>query len=458
MKFFSQFPKTNLKVYKDRTETELTDIFRHVDVNETLIDDISSYIFYEIQDGERPDVVSYKLYGKPDFHWSFFIANEHLKDGLKAWPRSYREQETYINEKYDKYSVIEFIPFGVENSKYSNNGIFASDVLGFGTENHFGSLVFKGDTPKYRLIDKDTGRSAPIQSYDAERLQIWVTDLPDTNFISNGYKEYRLDYDYKDLEERDCWLQLEIIPWLQEYKRGLYTLLINDERINDDDILPYVRGSVDPIEAEYFSGGSFAPEGSNTYTFPIALSGIITTDDVDNTWGVPVNNSPMDSPQEYIVIEGVNGSVDEIYYDSIDNPFPYTLPLTLQGDFTIPPSFEGASVDEYPNISLYDVLYDHYLPEITFKTERSWLKSYNAPFSYYNNKDVETEILSFFRVNVSDDPNVLPEAVSEFNDYTNFEQYYEREESINLERRNIRTIRSSDIEEFAEYYTELIND
>lgn len=109
MRFFSQFPLIDYKINGSNINTSIIDIYRHVDVNETLIDDITSYRYYDIKDGERPDVVSHKLYGNPEYHWTFFVANEKL-NSLDDWPRSYNEQISYIDKKYDEYSVLEFIP------------------------------------------------------------------------------------------------------------------------------------------------------------------------------------------------------------------------------------------------------------------------------------------------------------------------------------------------------------
>jgi len=109
MSIFSQFPLIDYKVNGSNINTSLIDIYRHVDVNETLIDDITSYRYYDIKDGERPDGVSHKLYGNSEYHWTFFVANEKL-NSLDDWPRSYNEQISYIDKKYDEYSVLEFIP------------------------------------------------------------------------------------------------------------------------------------------------------------------------------------------------------------------------------------------------------------------------------------------------------------------------------------------------------------
>ena len=50
MSFFKQFPKTNYS-FQSNQPTSIVDLFRHVDVNNRLASDISSYTYYEIEEG-----------------------------------------------------------------------------------------------------------------------------------------------------------------------------------------------------------------------------------------------------------------------------------------------------------------------------------------------------------------------------------------------------------------------
>ena len=61
MSFFSQFPKVKYDISANGIKTDLTDMFRHVDVKEGFIDDIGTYTWFEIMEGERPDIVSNRL-------------------------------------------------------------------------------------------------------------------------------------------------------------------------------------------------------------------------------------------------------------------------------------------------------------------------------------------------------------------------------------------------------------
>ena len=132
MSFFSQFPKIKYDINADGVKTDLTDMFRHVDVKEHLIDDITTYTWYEILEGERPDVVSNRLYGTPDYYWTFFVLNDDLKNGLNDWPKSYRQFESMLEQDYGDYSTLVFIPrqYPVAR-KYENS---------FEMVNYFGGL------------------------------------------------------------------------------------------------------------------------------------------------------------------------------------------------------------------------------------------------------------------------------------------------------------------------------
>lgn len=98
--YFSNFPTIKYDLFFDKQKTDVVDIFRVVKVKKKFRDDITFYTFYEIQDGERPDVVSTKLYGTPDYYWTFFMINDHLVNLSYDWPLSTPELHEKIDAKY----------------------------------------------------------------------------------------------------------------------------------------------------------------------------------------------------------------------------------------------------------------------------------------------------------------------------------------------------------------------
>jgi len=78
----------------------IVDIFRSVRPYGTFIDNPSMYSLYQIENGDRPDIVSNKLYDTPDYYWTFFIINEFLHDGLASWPMSEEDVREYLDLNY----------------------------------------------------------------------------------------------------------------------------------------------------------------------------------------------------------------------------------------------------------------------------------------------------------------------------------------------------------------------
>ena len=114
--FFSQFPSIAYDFNRTGTIERMVDIFRSIRP-ETLqeLDQITTYKEYEINDGMRPDVLSSKLYGTPDYYWTFFIINDFLHDGLQVWPLSENMLRKYIEKNYSGVS-LGFKPDVVEDS------------------------------------------------------------------------------------------------------------------------------------------------------------------------------------------------------------------------------------------------------------------------------------------------------------------------------------------------------
>ena len=106
MSFFRQFPQTQYDLKNDSNLITITNIFRNVDVNENILDGFLNYRLERIEDGERPDQMSFRLYNSSDFYWTFFICNDFLKEGYNAWPKGYLQLDEFIQDEYSSYSVL----------------------------------------------------------------------------------------------------------------------------------------------------------------------------------------------------------------------------------------------------------------------------------------------------------------------------------------------------------------
>ena len=101
--YFQNFPTIQYDMYDDAHTMEMVDIFRTVRPKASIKEDLLLYSKYTIKDGERPDHLSQKFYGSPDYYWTFFMINENLVNLHTDWPLSRKEFELMINQKYDGY-------------------------------------------------------------------------------------------------------------------------------------------------------------------------------------------------------------------------------------------------------------------------------------------------------------------------------------------------------------------
>ena len=105
MSFFTHFPKVEYDFNRDGVKQRMTDLFRSVRPLPSFLDNFSGYKFYEIRNGERPDIVSERLYGTTAFYWTLFLVNEHLHDGYRAWPLSQESLFDYMEKEYRGFAI-----------------------------------------------------------------------------------------------------------------------------------------------------------------------------------------------------------------------------------------------------------------------------------------------------------------------------------------------------------------
>lgn len=145
--YFQGFPTIKYDINGDGKPIEATNIFRAVRLKPETRDNMLLYTSYTIQDGERPDHVSMKLYNSVDYYWTFFMVNENLVNIFTDWPLSTLELENLINLKYAGY-VLTADRTALEGGVVVNNDFSAKFV-----QNETITGLQSGATAK--LVEKD---------------------------------------------------------------------------------------------------------------------------------------------------------------------------------------------------------------------------------------------------------------------------------------------------------------
>lgn len=99
--YFQNFPSIyyEFEINGERKLRTVTDITQNIRVISSILDNITLYDEYDIEDGETPEIVSDKIYESPLYHWIIMIAN-HRFNYLEDWPMTTNVFEEYVKQKY----------------------------------------------------------------------------------------------------------------------------------------------------------------------------------------------------------------------------------------------------------------------------------------------------------------------------------------------------------------------
>lgn len=97
--YFEKFPKIE---YGD---TIMPDISIRYKINTMVRDSVNTYELYRLSEDEKPEDVSYRVYGDVGYHWVILMMND-VSDPLGEWFRNDNEMDLFLDGKYDDPSGV----------------------------------------------------------------------------------------------------------------------------------------------------------------------------------------------------------------------------------------------------------------------------------------------------------------------------------------------------------------
>lgn len=183
MSYFTNFPIVNYRFGDNESSVLFPNISAYVDIVDQVKQEVAFYEKYTILDGDRPDVVSYKLYGTPNYHWTFFAMNDGLRES--GWPIPERELRELVKKRYPHRTVVTegniasfFLPgVNVVGKTSGTTGrilernldlgqlVIASDKNEAGLNNNFGTTeqIAAGDTAEEQAVNTVTAIGETVQ-------------------------------------------------------------------------------------------------------------------------------------------------------------------------------------------------------------------------------------------------------------------------------------------------------
>ena len=118
-------------------------------VSDALINNAGFYETTEVQDGERPDHLSQRLYGTSVYHWTFLLLNPQIKNIWDDWPMKYSQLIEYCTQKYQYLAA--------DTSLSLNNKFTIGETVTGGISGATGIIKEIHVNMGYVVIQKTTG-------------------------------------------------------------------------------------------------------------------------------------------------------------------------------------------------------------------------------------------------------------------------------------------------------------
>jgi hypothetical protein len=97
--YFNSHPRI---IYND---VEVVNIFTKIIPIQRLLENAIAWELYDLEDGESPELLSYRLYGSVKYHWVLMMINNVI-DINKDWPLSTQNFGDFVDSKYDEPDAI----------------------------------------------------------------------------------------------------------------------------------------------------------------------------------------------------------------------------------------------------------------------------------------------------------------------------------------------------------------
>ena len=163
--YFRNIPKVKYDIYgtEPKKYRNVTNIMKRISFKPSVIEEISDYYPYRVNDGERPDTISYQRYGTVAYAYLIMLVND-IYDPLFDWPLTAQQFEKYLISKYGSVSSA------MGTTKYYYQ-IVRAEVARTGTSERIPVVKFIVDQTTYDALD------AGVQS--TQTAYEWEDELND---------------------------------------------------------------------------------------------------------------------------------------------------------------------------------------------------------------------------------------------------------------------------------------
>ena len=104
-RYFEQFPLMLYDIKANGYYKLVPDIFRRIKTKNKIKNNITLLDSYDVDDGEKPEHVAFKVYKDADLFWVVCMIN-NIENVYYDWPLSNAQFENYLKDKYDNVDAV----------------------------------------------------------------------------------------------------------------------------------------------------------------------------------------------------------------------------------------------------------------------------------------------------------------------------------------------------------------
>jgi len=119
--FFSKFPKMLYDIDGKGNLKIVTDLLRRVKIRSAVKDGSTLFDKYDVQNGETPESLAFKIYGDAKYHYVILILN-NITDRYYGWPLSDYSFEVYVTNKYTNPGAVHHYEVTQSSGTQTSNG------------------------------------------------------------------------------------------------------------------------------------------------------------------------------------------------------------------------------------------------------------------------------------------------------------------------------------------------
>ena len=167
MSYFDMFPNIYYDAKGNGKFTIQKNLLSRLKLVDKVKENILGFDYYDVKDGETPEMIAHKYYGNVGYHWTILLVND-IVDYYEDWPMSVQKFEAFVKEKYTNPQAIHHY----EISQTSGDTTVTIDV-GMNTTDYPSATAISN----YQYEDKLQEKKRQIRLISSDNIEDFVKEF-----------------------------------------------------------------------------------------------------------------------------------------------------------------------------------------------------------------------------------------------------------------------------------------